>query len=192
MLTSFLQEFGCGVRKSPHREGLGNDVRGLLRAAQELLDLGFKQSFFLMVVCDLLKNLRVLQLSFQHILLIALAHAVACLGRLLYLIQQLVTSLQNAEGLLNVGQAEIDHLEISHYRSADRIGLCFHGVRFVFGDTGAQLPFARVRDVLRRAEPDVGEIAVAVARERSWAAHAELLHRQLCLGKCGDLLGNIS
>jgi len=41
----------------------------------------------LMVVCDLLENLRVLQLSFQHILLIALAHTVACLGCFLYLIQ---------------------------------------------------------------------------------------------------------
>ena len=69
------------------RESLGNDVRGLLRTAQDLLDLGFQQSFFLMVVCDLLQNLRVLQLSFQHILLIALAHAVACLGRFLHLIQ---------------------------------------------------------------------------------------------------------
>jgi len=55
--------------------GLGNDVRGLLRTSQDLLDLGFKQSLFLMVVRDLLKNLRVLQLSFQHILLIALAYA---------------------------------------------------------------------------------------------------------------------
>ena len=72
LLTSFLQEFGCGVRKSSQRERLGNDVRGLLRASRGLLDLGFKQSFFLMVVCDLLKGLRVLQLSFQHILLIAL------------------------------------------------------------------------------------------------------------------------
>ena len=52
----------------------------------------------------------------------------------------------------------------------------------MFGDLGAQLPFAWVGDVLRRAEPDVSEIAVAVARERSWAAHAELLHRELCLG----------
>ena len=105
--------------RDAHRESLRNDVRGLLRTAQELLDLGFKQSFFLMVVRDLLQNLRVLQLSFQHILLIALADAVACLGRLLYLIQQLVASLQNAEGLLNVGQAEIDHLEISTTDSAD-------------------------------------------------------------------------
>src|SRR5713101_1541082 len=104
LLTSFLQEFGCGVRKSSQRESLGNDVRGLLRASQDLLDLGFKQSFFLMVVCDLLKNLRVLQLSFQHILLIALAHTIACLGRLLYLIQYRVTSLENPEGLLNVCQ----------------------------------------------------------------------------------------
>ena len=119
LLTSPLQEFGCSVRKNSQRDGLGNDIRGLLWASQDLLDLGFKQSFFLMVVCDLLKNLGVLQLSFQHILLIALAHAVACLGRLPYLIQQLVTSLENTEGLLNVGQAEIDHLEISHDRSAD-------------------------------------------------------------------------
>jgi hypothetical protein len=119
LLTSFLQEFGCRIRKTSHCEGLGNDVRGLLRSPQGLLDLGFKQSFFLMVMCDLLQNLRVLQLGFQDILLIALAHAVACLGRLPYLIQQLVTSLENAEGLLNEGQAEIDHLEISHDRSAD-------------------------------------------------------------------------
>ena len=40
-----------------------------------------------MVVNDLFKNLRVLQLSFQHILLIALADPVACFGGLLYLIQ---------------------------------------------------------------------------------------------------------
>jgi len=80
LLASPLHEFGCGVRKSSQREGLGKDVRGLLRTSQDLLDLGFKQSFFLMVVRDLLKNLRVLQLSFQHILLIALAYAVACLS----------------------------------------------------------------------------------------------------------------
>src|SRR2546429_3802136 len=85
LLTSPLQEFGCSVRKNSQRDGLDNDIRGLLRSYQDLLDLGFKQSFFLMVVCDLLKNLRVLQLSFQHILLIALAHAIACLSRLLYL-----------------------------------------------------------------------------------------------------------
>ena len=145
-----------------------------------------------MVVRELLQNLGVLQLSFQHILLVALAHAVTCLGRLLYLAQQLVTPLQNPEGLLNVGQVEIDHLEISHYRSADRIGLRFHRVRFVFGNTGAQLPFARVRDVLRRAEPDVREVAIAVTRERAWAADAELLHRELRLRKSRGLPGNIS
>src|SRR5207237_4248138 len=87
LLTSPLQEFGCSVRKNSQRDGLGNDIRGLLWASQDLLDLGFKQSFFLMVVCDLLNNLRVLQLSFQHILLIAVTHAVACLRRLLYLIR---------------------------------------------------------------------------------------------------------
>ena len=64
LLTSFLQQFGCRIRKTSNCESLGNDVRGLLPSSQELLDLGFKQSFFLMVVCDLLKNLRVLQLSF--------------------------------------------------------------------------------------------------------------------------------
>jgi hypothetical protein len=82
-----LQKLGCAVRKNSQCEGLGNDVRGLLRTSQDLLDLCFEESFFLMVVCDLLKNLRVLQLSFQHILLIALAYAVACLSRLLYLSQ---------------------------------------------------------------------------------------------------------
>jgi hypothetical protein len=80
LIASPLQEFGCGVGKSSQREGLGNNVRGLLRTAQDLLDLSFEQSFFLMVVCDLSENLRVLQLSFEHIVLIALARAVACLG----------------------------------------------------------------------------------------------------------------
>jgi hypothetical protein len=47
------------------------------RTAQDLLDLSFEQSFFLMVVCDHLENLRVLQLSSEHIVLIALAYAVA-------------------------------------------------------------------------------------------------------------------
>jgi len=159
---------------------------------QDLLDLRLKQSFFLMVVCDLLKNLRVLQLSLQHILLVTLTHAIACLGRLLHLIQQRATSLQNPDRLLNVGEAEIDHLEIAHDRSADGIGLRFDGLRFVFGDIGAQLPLAGIGNVLRRPEPDVGEIAVAVARERSWAAHAELLHRKLGLRKSRGLLGNIS
>ena len=40
-----------------------------------------------MVVSDFLENFRVLQLCFQDILLIALAHAVACFCRLLHLIQ---------------------------------------------------------------------------------------------------------
>jgi hypothetical protein len=60
-----------------------------------------------------------LQLRLQHILLIALAHAVMCFGGLLYLIQQLVTSLQDAEGLLNVGKAEVDYLQVSYDSSAD-------------------------------------------------------------------------
>ena len=38
-------------------------------------------------VCDLLENLRVLQPTYEHIVLIALAHAVACPGCLLYLSQ---------------------------------------------------------------------------------------------------------
>jgi hypothetical protein len=38
-------------------------------------------------MCDLLENLRVLQLTYEHIVLIALAHAVACPGCLLYLSQ---------------------------------------------------------------------------------------------------------
>src|ERR1700691_5139892 len=122
-----------------------------------------------MVVRDLLEDLRVLQLSFQYVLLIALANAVARLRCLLYLSQYRVTSLQDAKRLLNVGQLEINHLEVSHNRSTDGIGLRFHGVRFVFGDMGAQLPFAWVGDILRNAEPDVGEIAVAVARKGSWA-----------------------
>jgi len=61
LLASFLQEFGCGIRKRSQGNGLSNDVRGLLRSSQDLLDLGFKQSFFLMVVGDLLENLGVLQ-----------------------------------------------------------------------------------------------------------------------------------
>src|SRR5258708_36082477 len=57
---------------------------------------------------------------------------------------------------------------------------------------GAQLPFAWVGNVLRDAEPDVGEIAVTVARERAWASYAELLYRELRVGKGRSLLGNIS
>jgi len=56
-----------------------------------LLDLSFQQPFFLMVMSDFLKNLRVLQLGFQDILLVTLAYAVACFCRLFHLIQKIVT-----------------------------------------------------------------------------------------------------
>jgi len=82
-----------------------------------LLDLSFEQPFFLMVMRDFLKNLRMLQLGFQDILLVTLAYAVACFRRLFHLIQKIVTLLQNAKRLLDVGQLEVNHLEIPRHRS---------------------------------------------------------------------------
>src|SRR5581483_3219681 len=61
LFASSLEEFRRSVRQRSHGEGIGNDVRRLLRTAQKLLNLGFKQTFFLMVLGDLLQNLRVLQ-----------------------------------------------------------------------------------------------------------------------------------
>src|SRR5439155_157530 len=65
-------------------------------------------------------------------------------------------------------------------------------VRFVLSNSGTQWALAGVGQVLRRAETDVGELAIAVAGEGPRTAHAELLYRELCLGEGGNLLGNIS
>ena len=65
------------------------------------------------MMSDFLQDLRVLQLGFEHILLIALSNAIARFRSLLHLTQQLIAFLQNAEGLLNVSQFEVDHLEVS-------------------------------------------------------------------------------
>ena len=72
-----------------------------------------------MVVRDLLQDLGVLQLSLENILLIALTYSIPRLGGFLDLIQQAVAFLQDSERLLNIGQAEIDHLEISDNGPAD-------------------------------------------------------------------------
>ena len=72
-----------------------------------------------MVVRDLLQDLGVLQLGLENILLIALTYSIPRLGGFLDLIQQAVAFLQDSKRLLNIGQAEIDHLEISDNGPAD-------------------------------------------------------------------------
>jgi hypothetical protein len=125
-----------------------------------------------------------LQLSFEHVLLISLTDAVSCFRRFLHLLQHLVAPLQNVKSLLNIGQAEIHHLEISYHRKTHRIRLRFQRFSPVFCDARAQIAFSGKRNVLGRPEADIGEVAIAVAGKRPWTPHAELLYRNLGLGKC--------
>src|SRR5438128_12639606 len=101
-----------------------------------------------MMVRNFLKNLRVLELRFEYVLLIALAHAVACFCSLFYLVQQLLAFQQDPKRLLNIGELKIGRLQIAHHSPADGISLSFHGVRFVLGNTGTQWTLAWIRQVL--------------------------------------------
>ena len=152
-----------------------------LRAtAQDLLDLRLKQSFFLMVMCNLLQNLRVLQLRLKNILLIALAHPVARFRR------PAESDLVSGRFVPGLGRSAEGRraenrfiLRFPTRRSADRIGLRLDRVGFSLGNLGSQTAFTWIGDILRRSDAHVGEVAIAVACERPWTPHAELLHSEL-------------
>ena len=61
----------------------------------------------------------------------------------------------------------------------------------MFRRARAQIPFARKWNILRSAEADIGEIAIAVAGKGPWTSNAELLYRHLGFRKRGNLFGDI-
>ena len=83
------------------------------------------------------------------------------------------------EGLL-----EIHHFETFDDRTADRIGLRFYRFSPVFRRARAQIALARKWNILRRAEADIGELAIAVAGKGPWTSNTELLYRHLGFRKC--------
>src|ERR1700686_3132414 len=64
------------------------------------------------------------------------------------------------------------------------------GIGIAVRNCAAQLEFSWIRQLLRRAEADVGKLAIRIAREGTRTAHAELLQRELWVGKARHLRRN--
>jgi hypothetical protein len=64
-------------------------------------------------------------------------------------------------------------------------------VRFAFRNLAPQSQLSGVRNILRNAEADVGEVAVGVTREGPRAANTQVLQRELRVGQRRDLRGNL-
>ena len=79
-----MQQFRRAGGKRAFAQSLSGNVRRILRAAQQLLDLRLELTLLAMVHSDLLENARVLELGLEHLLLVALAHAIARFGNLLH------------------------------------------------------------------------------------------------------------
>jgi len=140
---------------------------------------------------DFADELRFLQLGLQNVLLRAHARTVAGIGGLFDLIQKFSIAFENRQCLREVGELKVRSFDFRKDGTSHGFDLLLRNVRFAFCDFAAQLQLAGIRDVLRHAEPDVGEVAVGVACEGSGASDAQMLQRELWVRQRRDLRRNL-
>ena len=120
-----------------------------------------------------------------------LAGTVASVGGLLHLLQKLAIAFEDSQRFREIRQLEVNCLNLRQDRPANGLDQLLGPIGFARGDLAAQPQLSGVGDILRKAQPDVREVAVRVSRKRPRAANAELLNLELWIGQCRDLRGNL-
>src|SRR5580692_7683020 len=124
-------------------------------------------------------------------MLCAHARAVAGICRLLHLLEQLTVLFEDRKRLRQVGQLEIRSFEFCENAAAHRLDLLLRNIGFAPRNLTFQAQLARIWNVLRNTQADVGEFAVGVASKRTRAANAEMLQRELRVWERRDLCRNL-
>src|SRR6266550_2558039 len=140
---------------------------------------------------DFAKQFRFLELRLEDILLSSLARAVASVGGLFHLLEQLAVLLEDDECFRKIHELEIRALELSEDGPADGFDLLLRNIRVAFRNLTLQAQLAGVWNVLRDAEADVGEVAVGIAGEGARAANTDVLQIELRVGQRRDLRRNL-
>src|SRR5690242_10719367 len=103
------------------------------------------------------------ELSLQNILLISLANPVIGFGNFCNLIKQLAVALEQLKLLVFVGQFEIRFFQLLNNGSSYRLDTVTSG-RSVPPCRLSPMPkLARIRNLLRSAETDIGKIAGCIS-----------------------------
>ena len=110
-----------GYRERRFLERHGFDIRRGLRAVDELFELRLKLAGFEMVHGNITQEFRLLHLRLQNVLLIAHAGAVARVGRLLDLSQELPVVLEDGERLRKIRELVIGGLDLAEHAERNRL-----------------------------------------------------------------------
>src|SRR5437867_13451755 len=131
---------------------------------------------------DFANQLRLLQLRLEDGLLRSHARAVAGVGGLFHLLEQLAVLFEDRECFGKIRELEIDALELSEDGTAHGFDLLPRNIRVAFRNFTLQAQLAWVWNVLRDAEAEVGKVAVGVAGKGAWAADTDVLQIELRVG----------
>src|SRR5712664_115268 len=136
---------------------------------------------------DFAKQLRLLQLRLEDVLLCSHARAVAAVGGLFHLLEQLAVLFEDRKCFGEVRELEIRALQLSEDGAAHGLDLLLRNIRVASRNLTPQAQLTRIRNVLRNTETEVSEVAVRVSGERPRAADTQMLQGELRIGQSGDL-----
>src|SRR5216684_5028736 len=140
-----------------------------------MLELGFELANLKMMHGEFAKQLRFLELRLEDVLLCSHARAVAGVGGLFHLLEHLAVLFEDRECFGEIRELEIRALELSEDGAAHGLDLLLRNIRFAFRDLALQAQLARIWNVLRNTETEVGKVAVRVAGEGARAADTDML-----------------
>src|SRR6266849_10361793 len=140
---------------------------------------------------DFSKQLRFLQLRLEDVLLRSHARAVAGVGGLFHLLEQLAVLFEDRECFGEICELEVRALELSEDGAANGFDVLLRNIRVAFRNLTLQAQLAGVWNVLRDAEAEVGKVAVGIAGEGARAANTDMLQVELRVGQRRDLRWNL-
>src|SRR6266849_4220188 len=136
---------------------------------------------------DFAKQLRFLELCLEDVLLRSHAGTVPGVGGLFHLLEQLAVLFEDRECFGEIRELEVRALELSEDGTAHGFDLLLQNIRVAFRNLTLQAQLARVRNILRDPEAEVGKVAVGVAGEGTRAADADMLQTELRVWQRGNL-----
>src|SRR6266404_1465926 len=136
---------------------------------------------------DFAKQLRFLELRLEDVFLCSHARAVAGVGGLFHLLEQLAVLFEDRECFGEVRELEIRALQLSEDGAAHGLDLLLRNIRVASRNLTLQAQLAWVWNILRNTKAKVGEVAVRVASEGARTAHADMLQIELRVGQRRDL-----
>ena len=140
-----------------------------------------------MVHGDFAQEFGALELGLQQVLLVAHSGAVARVGSFLNLLEQLPVAFEDVQCFREIGELEICRFDLATDGTPNRFVLLLTNVCVSFRNFALQSQFSRIGNILRDAETDVREVAVRISGKRSRTADADMLQRELRIGKRRDL-----